>query len=373
MKRLLFCLLSCACVLSLLLCGCGTTGGQVPDFEEVPESSEEPVPEHVGFYNNLSGLYELDTKEKESARPVAIMINNISVAQKVQSGLGKASIVYESFAEGGITRLLAVFKDAASIPQVGSLRSARYSYIDLACGHDAVYVHCGRDPNYTLTKMTNMGLDNYDFNSGYGGPYCFRVDNGLAWEHRLFTNGELLVKALEDGGRRMTVDDKHSGAWANFADEDEIVKPIGSKAKEISVFFSASYVTNFKYDNESGLYLKFNRDTPNIDGDTGEQYGYKNLFVLFTNVGTFDDNYRVYSELKGGDGYYICNGSCQPIKWAKGDVYDSFKFTDEDGHSLLVNAGNSYVCLTSLSARSRTTIESGEPETSSAVGSSVHD
>ena len=79
MKRLLFCLLSCACVLSLLLCGCGTTGGQVPDFEEVPESSEEPVPEHVGFYNNLSGLYELDAKEKESEQKTVVALSGLPV------------------------------------------------------------------------------------------------------------------------------------------------------------------------------------------------------------------------------------------------------------------------------------------------------
>ena len=360
MKRFVLSLISCVCAAALLLCGCATTGGGTSSTyeDEPPVSSEEPAPAHVGFYNNLTGLYELDSKDKESARPLAVMINNIQVAQKVQSGLSSASVVYETMVEGGITRLLAVFKDPSKIGKLGSLRSARYSFVDLACGHDAVYIHCGRDGTYTLPYMEDqLKLDHYDLNTGSGSKYSFRVDNGLAWEHRLFTNGELLAKAMKDSNHRMTVDDKHSDSWLNFAEEDDVVLPKGDKAKKVSVFFSASYVSNFEYDSETGLYLKSNFARPNVDNETGEQYSFKNVFVLFTTIGNFADNYRVYSELKSGEGYYICNGACQPIRWTKGGTYDSFKFTDADGKELTVNAGNSYVCITSNSNRSRTTIE----------------
>ena len=365
MKRFVLSLLSCACVLSLLLCGCDSGVEEIDDDPSTePVSSEEPVPEHNGFYNNLSGLYELDAKEKEAARPLAVMINNIRVAQKVQTGLSNASVVYEVFVEGGITRLMAVFKDPEQIPTLGSLRSARYTCVDLACGHDAVYVHCGRDPTYTLPYMEKLKLDNFDFNTGIGGNYSFRVNNGLAWEHRLFTTGELIAKAMADTERRMTVDSAHSGPWLNFAEEDESVLPRGESAKKVSVYYSGSYVTKFDYDAESGLYLKFNSDDPNVDADTKEQYGFKNVFVLFSAVSLFPDNYRVYSDLSGGDGYYICNGRCQPIKWTKGGTYDSFSFTDEAGKDLLVNAGNSYVCVANKSSRDRTTVEGDEPVSS---------
>ena len=76
------------------------------------------------------------------------MINNISVAQSVQTGLSKADIVYETEVEGGITRLLAVFQDITAAEKIGTIRSARYPYVDLAMGHNAIYVHCGQDGTY---------------------------------------------------------------------------------------------------------------------------------------------------------------------------------------------------------------------------------
>lgn len=353
-----FSLFAVLCCLVLVACGCSANSSDADKLSSGGASSvvSEPVPEPITYYNNLTGLYELDSKEKEDLRPLAVVVNNITVAQKVQTGLSSASIVYETFVEGGITRLLAVFKDASQIETLGSLRSARYSFIDLACGHDAVYVHAGLDPNYTKKRMSNLGLDNYDLNSGYGANYNFRVNNGLAREHTMFTNGELLNKAMEDGKRRMTVKENYKDAWLNFADEDTKVIPNGDAAEKVSVFFSSSYVTKFSFDAETGRYLKFNRDNPCIDEKTNEQLSYKNVLVLFTKVGMFDDNYRVYSEMKGGDGYYICNGKYVPIVWEKGDTYNPLKIKAADGGELEVNAGNTYVCITNVNNKSKTTI-----------------
>ena len=47
------------------------------------------------YINPLTGEDGLD-KETALQRPVAIMVNNISIAQPVQTGLNKADIVYET-------------------------------------------------------------------------------------------------------------------------------------------------------------------------------------------------------------------------------------------------------------------------------------
>lgn len=46
-------------------------------------------------------------------------------------------------AEGGITRMLAVYQSLEDVGSIGSIRSARPYYIELALGHDALYVHAG--------------------------------------------------------------------------------------------------------------------------------------------------------------------------------------------------------------------------------------
>ena len=58
------------------------------------------------------------------------------------AGLQDAYITYEILAEGGITRLMALFKDKDTA-KIGSVRSARPYYLDYALENDAIYVHYG--------------------------------------------------------------------------------------------------------------------------------------------------------------------------------------------------------------------------------------
>ena len=62
-------------------------------------------------------------------RPVAVMINNHNQARPYHSGLQDAQIVYEMIVEGGITRMLAVFKDQTT-SRIGPVRSSRHYYLD---------------------------------------------------------------------------------------------------------------------------------------------------------------------------------------------------------------------------------------------------
>ena len=71
-----------------------------------------------------------------NSRPIAVMINNKAEARSVQSGLQDAYIVYEMIVEGGITRMMAVFKDKETA-RIGSVRSVRSYYLDYALENDA--------------------------------------------------------------------------------------------------------------------------------------------------------------------------------------------------------------------------------------------
>ena len=81
---------------------------------------------------------------KGNDRPIAIMIDNHSDAWP-QAGLQKAYMVYEIIAEGGETRLMALFK-GVDVDKIGPVRSARHYFIDYAMENDAIYVHFGQSP-----------------------------------------------------------------------------------------------------------------------------------------------------------------------------------------------------------------------------------
>ena len=66
--------------------------------------------------------------EDSKSRPIAVMINNNHEAWP-HAGLQDAYITYEILAEGGITRMMALFKDKDT-EKIGSVRSARPYYLD---------------------------------------------------------------------------------------------------------------------------------------------------------------------------------------------------------------------------------------------------
>ncbi len=320
-----------------MLCLVGCKSAKTTSEPVVVESKPEE-PKVVYYTNHLTGEENITSKEIYKRRPVAIMINNISIAQKVQTGLAKADIVYETEVEGGITRLMAVFKDISAVEKVGTVRSARYPYIDLSMGHDAVYIHHGQDPHYAKPHLRDtQRLALSENNAGE------RIRNGLATEHTLYGYGKRIWKWLESKDYDIKLDKVEN--WQKFADKDTVVSYPDSKADTVTVKFSSAYSSVFKYDTESGKYIRFFRGDERKDYCTGESEYFKNVFVLSTSITYYADNKHKRVDLTKGKGYYCVNGTYTPIKWEKGKSSDSLKFTLEDGTPLEVNQGNSWVCF----------------------------
>lgn len=119
------------------------------------------------------------------------MINNIKVACP-QEGIAQADILYECLVEGGLTRLMAVISDYTSIGVLGSVRSARDYYIDMAQNHDAIYIHAGGSPQ----AYAELYARNIDYICGVNmyTPNTFYRDNTrmnqMGYEHSLMTTGD---------------------------------------------------------------------------------------------------------------------------------------------------------------------------------------
>ncbi len=367
MKKLLsifmiFCLL-------MAFAGCGKKSDDTSSAGSVTESviSEEPVvepePEPVvkGEINPLTGVSNL----KESAvnnRPVAIMVNNIETAWGVQSGLSKADVVYEAYVEGNITRLLAVYKDLSAVgkTEIGSLRSARYSFVDLALGHGAQFVHAGRDEDYCTPHIAEVGATTVDLNTGGstptsvpGGRYAYRNSNGLSTEHTLFTNGKKLYDGLKSLG--VAKMDGPGENWMNFLEEGSEYVPDSGKCKKLYVPFSGRYNAEFEYDKKSNKYVKVRNGSNQIDAGTKKAVAFSNVLVLYADTYFLSDNYHQKTELTSGSGYYVSNGGYMEINWSKGGAHSSFQITDATGAEIDFNPGNTYVCLPRPSCKNNTT------------------
>ena len=327
-----------AAFLSLvLLCmvGCGGTDTN-SQVDNTPKP--EPEPEPIVFVNPLTGVENIEDEAITYRRPVAVMINNISVAQKVQTGLTQADIVYETEVEGGITRLMAVFQDITKVEQFGTVRSARYPYVDLAMGHNAIYVHHGQDNTYCAPHLKDTQAFTIAANNAGA-----RIKNGLATEHTLYGYGPKLWEWFQTN-TKFDLDVDTVKTWQDFAKADESLTFDGV-ATNISVPFSTSYKTVFKYDDVNKNYVRYFKDTQRLDYLTAAPECFKNVFVLITDITNYPDGYHRQVALEAGEGWYCVNGTYMPILWSKGDASDSFKFTDTNGNPIKVNQGNSWVCI----------------------------
>ncbi len=302
------------------------------DYESAPPIMES-VPNTV--VNPLTGVAEFANSKKAQQRPVAIMVNNVNVAQSRQTGLADADIIYETEVEGGITRLMAVYQDITDLDKIGSVRSARYPYVDLALGHNAIYIHCGQDPTYCAPHLKDVDDLSIDTNS----KGAKRISNGLSSEHTLYAlAGDLWENISDNFETKVT----NPPAFAKFTDNELVLD--GGSATSVSVPFPAM-TTNFTYDASTKLYTRLAGSTVLTDYYTGETTQVKNVFVLLTNISNYPDGKHRKVDLSSGDGYYVTNGTVQFIKWSKGSADNGFEFTDAEGKEISVSAGNSWICI----------------------------
>ncbi len=326
-----------------------------PKTESKVESTESGSKESPFEINPLTGTATLK-KDALKIKPVAIMINNAYDAQNVQASLSDADIIYETYVEGGITRLLAVYKDIRTVGKnnIGSLRSGRYSYVDLALGHGAQFVHAGLDDDYCLPHIRELGTTTFDMNSNYargkvlgGNAYAKRINNGTnAYEHTLYTTGDDLYKGLKNNVDMKLSEPQEN--WMNFLSEGSEYKPDGGNATSVYVPFSGqTYSAEFKYDDKAKTYYKYRGGSKQSDyNDSNDKIKVENILILYSDVTYFSDYKHVKTHLESGTGYYISNGGYVKINWSKGGANKSFEITDANGKEIDYNPGKTYVCLT---------------------------
>ncbi len=339
-----------AFLLAVMLCltmfsACGKPASEV-DEPVVDAYTPEPEPEPV-FYSYLTGL-PVD-EATSTRRPIAIMINNIKQALP-QFGISKASVIYEALAEGGITRMLAVFDQYEDIEQIGSIRSSRPYYLDLAQGLDAVYFHIGGSPD-AYKQLSSRSIDSFDLISGSNSDLSWRDKGRIknnGYEHSVLTSGARIAAKIEKTGLRNTRNTAYTTAF-HFA--DDVVLNSDVVANKVTVPFSNYKTGVFTYDAENDFYRVGQYGQAHVDAGTGGQLAMKNVFVLHINSYVLDSAGRLGFDIVGsGKGKYITGGKAIDINWEKESPSRSFYYTTADGKELDVARGDTYVCIVPLSA-----------------------
>lgn len=266
-----------------------------------PASSPEPA-----YTAPLTGL---PVDHEITNRPFAVMINNLAPARP-QSGLTQADTVWELLAEGGITRLVAVFQSKEFTDPIGPVRSIRPYFIEVGEFYGGVLVHAGasNDAFAILRGQHKQDLDEIT----NAGAFFWR-DKTRKAPHNLYTN----LEKLRAGAAHLKYPDTASVPALSFSSAPDLTG--AAPASEVNIQFELkSYKVSYTYDAAKGLYDRFINGKPHVDKNNDEQLTASNLVVLAAKTTAYDDYGRLEVDLNGGgDAVMMQQGKAITAKWRR--------------------------------------------------------
>ena len=305
----------------------------------------------------------------EKHRPLGVMIENHQEARP-QSGLSYADVVYEAVAEGGITRLLAVYycQDAGII---GPVRSARTYFLDFISeyGDYPLYAHVGgaNTPGLAdaLGQIGDYGWKLYNDLNEFSISYPTfkrdydRLGRTVATEHTMYSSTDKLWTYAAKK-RKLTNKDEDGNSW----DENFVKYSFKEDTKETERPASQAITFNFwegyndyevvwTYDKTTNLYIRTSGGAPHKDKNNDKQITAKNVVVLFMTERRANDGYEgnlhmLYGTKGTGRAAIFLDG--QEIKgtWSKKDRTSRLILRDNRGREIKINRGPIWFAITAI-------------------------
>jgi hypothetical protein len=303
----------------------------IPGVKDQDKESGKPAKEFFA----INGVQT--TQNIAEARPFAVVVEN-HPDSRPQSGLVGADIVYETLAEGGITRFLAVYQ-SKEVKSIGPVRSARTYFADLANELHAVFVHVGGNSDALENIRNKQYLDIADVDEFFLSPY-FTRSKDRPMPHNVYTSIQKLQKYISDS----KINNRISLELWNFKDQTKVA-PV---AVNITVPFSEkSYEVVWKYSVAENSYVRFMAGASHKNLETKEQI--KASAIIVQSVETFpvksDTVGAIGLMLTGeGQGYVFQDGSVKKVFWKKSGSGRT-RYFEQNGNEIAFNRGQIWVQL----------------------------
>jgi len=299
-------------VMTLLLASCGSKQEKSPDGntsspDNITEDNDHIIPIEP---SNVALLTGLKVEEVSDKRAIAVMINNMAKARP-QSGLIHADMIWEVLAEGGVTRLVAIFQSDTFSDPIGPVRSIRPYLIELGESYGGILAHAGasNDAYAILQRQKKPNLDEIT----NAGPYFWR-DKSRKAPHNLYTN----LEKLREGAEKRKYDTIAPVPTYPFAEQGATEG--GTPAANVALKFQLkNYKVSYTYNEEKREYARFIDDKPHTDLTSGQQLISNNLVVLGAVHEVLDDVGRLKVDLSsGGPAMLIQLGQAIECSWERG-------------------------------------------------------
>jgi hypothetical protein len=288
-------------------------------------------------------------------RPLAIKVQNVGAARP-QYGLAEADLVYEHLSEAGITRFTALYL-CQEAEKVGSTRSARFIDLEIPAMYKSLLAFSGTSPGL-YPKFLNADFYDREFVQNWGlradGFYRDRElrEQGLAIEHTLFVDPVTIWETAEKEG----INEPQDLSGMHFSQE---APEGGQPATHINIPYPhRQMIVDYRYDDASGTYLRWDGGEAHIDAATEEQLSATNVVVIYANhvdADFYEDYPRtnhpsVQIQLWGsGPAVVFRDGQAYEGLWARPQRDDMVVFRDETGQiPIPLKPGNTWIQLVPL-------------------------
>ena len=232
---------------------------------------------------------------------------------------------------------------------IGSVRSSREYYLDLAANHDAIYVHAGGS-NEAYVQIKGRGVDNLDGVNMYLPDTFYRDPERLkkyAYEHTLVTTGKGIVSGIKYRRYRTKI----SSGFKNplkFCTPDlvMVISDENAAATNVIVPYNKNHHSQYVYDAGSMLYYRYQYGAPHLDFQTGTQLAFTNVLVLSVTSHVIEGDSagrRAFDDVGSGTGILASRGTAIPVRWEKENYKAPLKLYTESGEPLTANVGKTFV------------------------------
>ncbi|MEW9094528.1 MAG: DUF3048 domain-containing protein [Clostridiaceae bacterium] len=302
-----------------LLVGCT----KPPEMKE--EVKKEQPKEEEKFFSPYTGE-EID-KDTYFKIPFMVIVEN-SKTSRPHSGLIHADVVYETMAEGGISRFMAIYHKDDS-PKIGPVRSARPYFLDIAIENNLPFAHCGysEEAKSRIEKEKLPSLNEFLYEKFYW------RDKNRPYEHSLYTSSNLreLIKEqnlIKSPSKSLYF---NSDFWQNTMDNAEKI------CLNVNKYYNTSYVFN------NNKYTKYMDGEKSIDAEEKIPIEVNNIIIQLTDITLQKDNLHIDVRLIGeGDCYIISNGKYIKGRWEKKDSNSPTVFLDKDNRRIPLSPGKTW-------------------------------
>lgn len=285
--------------------------------------------------------YGQESCQDSTRRSIAVMMPTDAITRPL-SGISQADIVFEMpVIQDGITRLMAVY--GCNVPtEIGSIRSARHDYIDLAHSVDAIYVHWGGS-HYALDRLKDGLTDEID--ALVNPSNVFYRKNNIPAPHNGFTNGEKILAIAEKLKFRM--ENKFKGFQRMDCEKEsgESAKCKGATDGTLKIGYPGEFRVEYKYDASANSYQRSRGGKKEIDRNNKKQVTAKNVVVMYSQTKQIERDYNdVELDGQGKAEFYINGRKIDGVwKMVSTSVAALLHFYNSSGEDIKFATGNIWV------------------------------